>query len=265
MALNEEDRDNHKLLEMLIRQDPVSTARILAMANSSEFATAKKVNTLSKALQLMGGKKVYNTLLTLWLTPHLDSSPERQLVQSFLVRHIFLVSNTMRRIAMHTELDASIGACDMYLFALLDKISVSLAMAEAADTAAYKALLRAATTRMHSLHQIKALSPYFQEASHIAKSWLLSDAIVDTLAMMGNWTALGCENSVMVTMMLLAEELCTLKENNGQLICCPAYSGVFLDDDYIRRPSECASDRCNILSRLAQRKIDPLSLVTAFD
>lgn len=246
-SLKEHERLNLRLLEMIAWKDPAAVARLLALSNSPLVSAGRrKVTTLAETLSLLGTTRACDALMAIWATGSLSADAGSAALRDFLVRHIFAVCTTMRRVVAFAGLDDDVGTLDLQLFALVDKLALAPLLSEAVDHPARCALMQAAKGDHHRLHRVEALDGAFALAPALAEAWQLDEALLEQLVAMSHWKSLP-QQPVLVASMLLAEALCDAhgKANPREL-------------------AQALYPQCWVMRRLVDRRIDPLSLALKF-
>lgn len=181
LALKPEEREDARLLELILMKDPAAVARLLSLANSAYYAGRKRSTTVAEAVQALGTQAVYDAMLVIWMSGLIAPHPRFSQVSTYLVRHIFSMSATARKLRSIAGLLASMEDSDLALCAILDKLPLATLLVPERGGPAQDQLLKMATEGSHLFRTCNALRPILERSSAFAKAWGSPSCVVETL------------------------------------------------------------------------------------
>lgn len=131
LSLDEDDRDNARLLELLITRDAVAIARVAALANSALYQSARPARTVQEAVARLGTRLTYSVLLNVWTLESLSACAPVPLSPSFknrLASYSLSLLATNRRVSelSHASSKEYIDQAVLLLLVLLSQMLVVL-------------------------------------------------------------------------------------------------------------------------------------------
>jgi putative nucleotidyltransferase with HDIG domain len=166
--------------EEVIRMDPALVARLLTLVNSSYFGLTRKVDSISRAVALLGMKNLHNIAVT-------------DAIQGLLRSHSGTTEFSPQRLWLHS---AASGICckmiaeriftingdDAYLCGILHDIGLIVEMEADQETFLHMIeQLTAEGPQIIELEQQMFHTDHCQIGSILAKEWRIPDAIADAI------------------------------------------------------------------------------------
>lgn len=181
LSLKPDEREDFRLLELILMKDPAAIARLLSLANSAYYAGRRRSTTVAEALQVMGAQAVYDAMLVIWMSGLVAPHPRFTQVSSYLVWHIFSMSATVRKLRNVAGLPASLEDGDLALCVILDKLPLATLLVPEQAGAAQDSLLELVTRGADMFRTNESLRPIFERSSAFAKAWGSPDCVVEAL------------------------------------------------------------------------------------
>lgn len=221
LALDESERYNVKLLDLLVQKDPGAVAGLLNLANSARYraGSAKEVVTVRDALQVLGVEVACGFLLALWALDGVEVRPELLPARRWLTRHVFSVLATTRKLMAHAP-TGSMSPLHLQLTVLVDKLALATALSPQESTMGSQALLLGQVVEgHHALHQVPALTPLFERSVVLAQHWSLPSPVLSALQELSTWRSRGFDLSAPAQALLISELMldARVSDENGPL------------------------------------------------
>ncbi len=221
LALDESERYNVKLLDLLVQKDPGAVAGLLNLANSARYRAglAKEVVTVRDALQVIGVETACGFLLALWALDDLEVRPELLPARRWLTRHVFSALATSRKLSAYAGSDA-MSSLHLQLTVLVDKLALATALSpQEASTGAQALLLGQVLEGHHALHLVPALEPLFERSVLLAEHWGLPLPVQRALQELCTWRSRGFRLSSAPQAVLISELILDARfsDENGPL------------------------------------------------
>lgn len=174
------DDPDYTLAEVavLISKDPVLTARLLRVVNSSLYSFVRKIDTVSRALVLLGPHQVHDLVLATSVASVFKGIPPRLMdVRRFWQSSVACGAAARRLAELH-------GGCDLerlFVAGLLHGIGHPLIF-QALPEQAMETLVRARETGqpLHLVQQERLGFDYAEAGAALLEKWALSEALVAT-------------------------------------------------------------------------------------
>ncbi|KWU19166.1 hypothetical protein AS149_13035 [Burkholderia cenocepacia] len=245
MSLSERDRDDLRILELIIRKDPAAVARVLSLAESVVYSRNSRVRGIADALKFLGSQASCDALMSIWTVELFDTPEHLRALRSYLSRHIFSACATVRRIAFYTESSRAISP-RAALLAILHKLGLAFCLG-ASEGPELPAMFSAFQDGRHLFHNQPELREAFRLSAEIAGSWGLERSVCDELQQLGQRDVRVSELTESAQLVLAAEVLLDAKAGLG--------NEVLAQEPYASWP---------VIQALYAKDIEPMSLVSLF-
>ena len=249
LSLSASERDNFRLLELIVLKDPAGVARLLTLANSPVYGARRRVQTVGEALQLLGSAGAYDALLLTWTHGLVAPEPALAPVANHLLRHTFSMCATVRRVLNYVEVD-DVEASFVGLVVILDKLGLSLLLTpqQQGNEPEVELLRQLATQSRHDLHAHAELTRPLGWSVNVARGWGVDPTIERAVTALAQPQAQPAETSDIVQVVWLCELLLDSTKN-------PASA------DALKRGTAAGAP---LFARLAQQGLDPFSLAARY-
>lgn len=192
LSLDEEGRNDPRLLALFTQQDPVLLGKVLSLANSAAFrpVNVDPVVTLEGAIRILGVTTTYTTLLAVLLDSSLGTYLEPLAIRRFLTKNSFTrwstgvslchLLNLRGEDVLVVQLGALLEPLGVYV-ALLENDEVSIAVKGRIDEAI--AMNRPAST------ESCGLTGYAELSARVASQWGAPARVVEAVSQVGDGDA----------------------------------------------------------------------------
>jgi len=187
LSFTEDDRQNPRLLELLVHKDPGAVALLLKLANSALYRRARSVSSVSDALTVLGSDLAVAALFGMWAIAELNVPPTNLVVRGWLARHTFSLCATIRRMLQYGRLDEGVSFLDLQLTALLDKLALATYLSVTETGSEIEVLRDAYSRNSHALHQEENLTPMFERSVELARAWGVGGSVEENLKALSSW------------------------------------------------------------------------------
>lgn len=251
LALSEKDREDLRLLELLVHRDPGAVARLLQLANSAVYSRGRAATSVSEALQVLGSETAISALMSLWALDELEVAPQYKVARAWLARHTFSLCATMRRMLQSGRMGDEIPFLPLQLTALVDKLALATVLSVQERTPEMATVVQnCALEDQHALHQVPELDDLFLRAQRIATAWRLDSTVLPHLQDLQDWRQRGLEGlSVCAQAPLLGEV---------------ALAAAGREENPYEEVLESFYEKSSLMHRLVERRINPLTLAVRF-
>lgn len=172
------DDPDYTLAEVavLISTDPAMTARLLRVINSSLYAFVRKIDTVSRAIVLLGPQQVHDLVLATSVASLFKGIPPQLMdVRRFWQSSIYCATAARRLAELH-------GGCDLerlFVAGLLHGIGHPL-IYQALPEQAHEVLVRAGETDkpVHLLQRERLGFDYAEAGAALLEKWALPESLV---------------------------------------------------------------------------------------
>ena len=186
LSMPEKDRENLKLLELIVAKDPALTARCLALVNSSAYSLRRPVSALGAALQVMGARETYQLILAMQAMQCVTAH-ENVRTRKF-VKHVFSMYATIRQLCATTRKFSLLQDPVTHLVLLLNRLSLAtLFRSENSSEEQHCFFEKLDGEGFHVFLQEPALAGVFECGPEIASAWGLNEQCVEYLAALAAW------------------------------------------------------------------------------
>jgi HD-like signal output (HDOD) protein len=243
MSLSERDREDLRVLELIIRKDPAAVARVMSLAESVVYSRNSRVKGIADALRFLGSQASCDALMAIWTVELFDAPEHLRALRSYLSRHIFSVCATVRRIALYTESSRE-TTTRATLLAILDKLGLAFSLSTS-EGPELPALFAAFQDGRHLFHDQTVLRPAFALSAEVAESWQLNPSVCEDLRSLANWEGRVLELGDAPQLVLAAEVMLDAKAGLG--------NDALAQEPYASWP---------VIKALYANDIDPMSRVS---
>lgn len=201
----EKDRENLKLLELIVAKDPALTARCLALVNSPAYSFRRPVSALGAALQVIGARETYQLILAMQAMQGITSQ-ENARTRKF-VKHVFSMYATLRQLCVTTRKFSLLQDPVTHLVLLLNRLSLATLFVGERPSEEQRCFFEKLDGEdFHLFLQEPVFTSVFECAPEIARAWGLSTQCVEHLAALAAWRNQSILSEV-AQLVLCAEQL----------------------------------------------------------
>lgn len=251
LALSEKDREDLRLLELLVHRDPGAVARLLQLANSAVYSRGRTATSVSEALQVLGSETAISALMSLWALDELEVASQYKAARAWLAKHTFSLCATMRRMLQSGRMGDEIPFLPLQLTALVDKLALATVLSVQERSPELAGPVQAAARDdQNALHQVPELDELFLRAQRIASAWRLDSTVLPHLQDLRAWRQRGLDAMTVSAQAVLLGEVALAAAGN--------------EDHPYEDLLELFYEKSSLMHRLVERRINPLTLAVRF-
>lgn len=249
LALTDRQKNDLRMLELLVQKDPGAMARLLQLANSAYYrgSSTSEVVTVPAALPRLGADAVVAALMTLWSIEDLAVPAALVPARRWMARHIFSLCATSRKVLQAAHLLDSVPFLPVQTAALVDKMALATFLSVKEESSEGRsALLEDITANNHAFRVSAARPLALERCERLAAHWGLNLEVRDLLAELGAWKDDWANASTAAQALVLSE-----------LLLVQAYE---YEEGPLAASLEAAYEYSALMHRLVERRIEAAQL-----